>query len=200
MTQAPCPDTMGRAADPSVSMGSNLSPAVAVRDLVKTPPRPESGTFNAVDGVSFEVCRGQIFGFLGPDGAGKTTTLEIIEGLTEPTSGRAGVLGLDSQRDRTAVKDRIGGQLQAAAYFDFLTLEEILDLFGSFYTPWPSGPQRERRLARLVRPLGSRCVSTGPGALLDEPVDPDSAEPLGETFVGPAALVHQPVPQHAVGH
>src|SRR5918996_1273383 len=51
MMRAACPDTMGRAADPSVSMGSNLSPAVAVRDLVKTYPRPEGGTFNAVDGI-----------------------------------------------------------------------------------------------------------------------------------------------------
>ena len=107
--------------------------AVQVRDLVKTFPAPGGGTLRAVDGVSFDVRGGEVFGFLGPNGAGKTTTLEIIEGLQSPTSGSTRVLGLDSQRDRNPMKERIGVQLQAGAYFDFLTLEEILDLFGSFY-------------------------------------------------------------------
>ena len=107
--------------------------AVEVTDLVKTFPKPGGGTLTAVDGVSFEVFRGEVFGFLGPNGAGKTTTLEIIEGLQSPTGGSTRVLGLDSQRDRTQMKEQIGVQLQAGAYFDYLTLEEILKLFGSFY-------------------------------------------------------------------
>jgi len=107
--------------------------AVEVRDLVKVFPAPGGGTLTAVDHVSFEVRRGEVFGFLGPNGAGKTTTLEIIEGLQEPTAGATRVLGLDSVRDRAEMKQRIGVQLQAGAYFDHLTLEEILDLFGSFY-------------------------------------------------------------------
>jgi ABC-2 type transport system ATP-binding protein len=107
--------------------------AVQVRDLVKTFPAPGGGTLRAVDGVSFEVFRGEVFGFLGPNGAGKTTTLEIIEGLQSPTSGATSVLGLDSQHDRSRMKEVIGIQLQAGAYFDYLTLQEILDLFGSFY-------------------------------------------------------------------
>jgi ABC-2 type transport system ATP-binding protein len=111
----------------------DLEVAVEVRDLVKTFPAPGGGTLTAVARVSFTVARGEVFGFLGPNGAGKTTTLEIAEGLQPPTAGRTLVLGLDSQRDRHRVKERIGVQLQAGAYFDFLTLEEILDLFGSFY-------------------------------------------------------------------
>jgi ABC-2 type transport system ATP-binding protein len=107
--------------------------AVEVLDLVKTFKAPGGGTLTAVDGVSFEVGEGEVFGFLGPNGAGKTTTLEIIEGLQAPTSGSTRVLGLDSHRDNTRMKERIGVQLQAGAYFDFLTLEEILELFGSFY-------------------------------------------------------------------
>ncbi len=107
--------------------------AVVVEDLVRRFKAPGGGTLSAVDGVSFDVRRGEVFGFLGPNGAGKTTTLEIIEGLQSPTSGRTSVLGLDSVRDRARMKERIGVQLQAGAYFDFLTLEEILDLFGSFY-------------------------------------------------------------------
>jgi ABC-2 type transport system ATP-binding protein len=107
--------------------------AVEVNDLVKVFPAPGGGTLTAVDGVSFSVRQGEVFGFLGPNGAGKTTTLEIIEGLQSPTSGTTRALGLDSQKDRTRMKERIGVQLQAGAYFDFLTLEEILELFGSFY-------------------------------------------------------------------
>jgi ABC-2 type transport system ATP-binding protein len=113
--------------------GVDVETAVEVRDLVKVFPAPGGGTLAAVDEVTFEVRRGEVFGLLGPNGAGKTTTLEIIEGLQSPTSGHTSVLGLDSARDRDRMKERIGVQLQAGAYFDFLTLEEILDLFGSFY-------------------------------------------------------------------
>jgi len=107
--------------------------AVEVEDLVKIFPAPGGEELRAVDGISFTVHVGEIFGILGPNGAGKTTTLEIVEGLREPTSGRTAVLGLDSRRDRAAMKELIGVQLQASAYFDNLTLTEILDLFGSFY-------------------------------------------------------------------
>jgi ABC-2 type transport system ATP-binding protein len=120
--------------------------SIAVKDLVKAYSRPDGGAFNAVDGVSFEVRRGEVFGFLGPNGAGKTTTLEIIEGIREPSGGRAAVLGLDSVQDRTEVKTRIGVQLQAGAYFNFLTLEEILALFGSFY---PKRREPEELLDRV---------------------------------------------------
>ena len=91
------------------------------------------GELSAVDGVSFGVRRGEIFGILGPNGAGKTTTLECIEGLVKPTAGKTAVLGIDTQRQPETVKERIGVQLQASAYFDNLTLKEILDLFGMFY-------------------------------------------------------------------
>ena len=91
------------------------------------------GDIVAVDGVSFAVRRGETFGIVGPNGAGKTTTLEIIEGLRRPDAGQVRVLGLDPQRQAREVKQRIGVQLQASAYFDFLTLREILDLFGAFY-------------------------------------------------------------------
>ncbi len=110
-----------------------LAPAVRVCDLVKTYPHPEGGAFNAVDGLSFEVAPGEVFGILGPNGAGKSTTLEIIEGLKSPTSGTSTVLGLDSRADRAAMKTRIGVQLQASSYFEYLTLHELLALFGSFY-------------------------------------------------------------------
>ena len=111
-----------------------MQPAVDVRSLVKTYPDPEGGSFNAVDGISFSVHEGEVFGILGPNGAGKTTTLEIIEGLKPATSGDAEVLGIDVAENTNRVKDRIGVQLQASSYFEQLTLTEILELFGSFYS------------------------------------------------------------------
>ncbi len=101
---------------------------IEVKGLVK-----RYGSLTAVDDISFTVHRGEIFGILGPNGAGKTTTLEIIEGLQRPTTGQTLVLGIDTHRNPAAVKERIGVQIQASAYFDYLTLDEILTLFGSFY-------------------------------------------------------------------
>ena len=105
-----------------------LGTVIQVDDLSKS-----YGDLKAVDGVSFAVERGEVFGILGPNGAGKTTTLECIEGLVEPTAGKTVVLGFDTQRQPEKVKERIGVQLQASAYFDYLTLKEILELFGMFY-------------------------------------------------------------------
>ncbi|MFA6082198.1 MAG: ABC transporter ATP-binding protein [Patescibacteria group bacterium] len=91
------------------------------------------GSLKAVDNISFEVKKGEIFGLLGENGAGKTTTLEMIEGLRKPTSGEIKVLNFDIRHDLSKIKHIIGVQLQSSAYFGFLTLVEILDLFGSFY-------------------------------------------------------------------
>lgn len=101
---------------------------IEVNNLVK-----RYGSITAIDDISFSVSSGEIFGILGPNGAGKTTTMEIIEGLQKPTSGSTSVLGIDTQREPNKIKERIGVQLQASAFFDLLTLKEILTLFGSFY-------------------------------------------------------------------
>jgi len=124
-------------------------PAVEVRDLVKVYPRPGGGSLRALDGITFEVRAGEFFGFLGPNGAGKTTALEIIEGIRRPTSGEVRVLGVDPRREPDRVKRVIGVQLQAASYFSLLTIEEILELFGSFYP-------RRRSPAELLDLVGLR--------------------------------------------
>ena len=107
---------------------NEASPVIAVADL-----RKSYGAIHAVDGVSFEVRRGEVFGLLGPNGAGKTTTIEIIEGLRAPDSGSVHILGIDVTRHPDALKERIGVQLQTAALYPNLTVEELIDLFGSFY-------------------------------------------------------------------
>jgi len=89
----------------------------------------------AVNGISFHVEQGEIFGLLGENGAGKTTTLEIIEGLRKPSEGKIQILGIDvSERYSDGIKQNIGVQLQSSAYYTFLNLKEILELFGSFYS------------------------------------------------------------------
>jgi ABC-2 type transport system ATP-binding protein len=87
----------------------------------------------AVDDVSFTVDEGEIFGILGPNGAGKTTTVECVEGLRTPDRGAISVLGLDPQRDRAEVTQRLGVQLQDGQLPERLRVAEALDLYASFY-------------------------------------------------------------------
>jgi ABC-2 type transport system ATP-binding protein len=87
----------------------------------------------AVQDVSFTVELGEIFGIVGPNGAGKTTTVECIAGLRAPDSGMVRVLGLDPQRDRSALTQRVGVQLQQSQLPDKITVWEVLNLYRSFY-------------------------------------------------------------------
>jgi len=105
-----------------------LENIIQVQDL-----RKSYGDLKAVDGISFGVSVGEVFGILGPNGAGKTTTVEILEGMRVPDSGIAVVNGIDVRKDPRAVKKIIGIQLQSSAFFDRLSLVEILDVMASLY-------------------------------------------------------------------
>jgi ABC-2 type transport system ATP-binding protein len=105
-----------------------MKKVIEVENLTK-----KYGKLTAVDDISFYVEKGEVFGLLGENGAGKTTTMEMIEGLRKPTGGKISVLGLDTRRNLDKVKEKIGVQLQSSAYFKYLNLTEILELFGSFY-------------------------------------------------------------------
>ena len=87
----------------------------------------------AVHDVSFVVEPGEIFGIVGPNGSGKTTTVESIEGLRTPDAGEIRVLGLDPRRDRAELRTRMGIQLQETQLPDRLKVWEALDLYASFY-------------------------------------------------------------------
>lgn len=104
------------------------NPIIKVINLRKQYP-----SITAVDGISFEVYKGEIFGLLGPNGAGKTTTLEIIETLRGKTSGEVFVNGYSIDKNRDAIKQCIGVQLQAASYYPNLTLSQLLSLFEGLY-------------------------------------------------------------------
>lgn len=91
------------------------------------------GDFTAVDRISFSVNRGEIFGFLGANGAGKTTAMRMLCGLSRPSAGRATVAGFDIAREPEEVKRHIGYMSQKFSLYDDLTVEENLRLFGGIY-------------------------------------------------------------------
>ena len=91
------------------------------------------GDFVAVDDVSFDVRQGQIFGFLGANGAGKSTTIRMLCGLLRPTSGTAIVGGIDVSRDPEAVKLRIGYMSQKFSLYEALTVDQNIRFFGGIY-------------------------------------------------------------------
>ena len=105
-----------------------MTTAIEVRGLTKA----YAGT-TVVRDISFAVECGEIFGIIGPNGAGKTTTAECIEGLRRPDAGQVSVLGLDPVRDRDALRERLGVQLQDTGLPERLRVGEALRLYSSFY-------------------------------------------------------------------
>jgi ABC-2 type transport system ATP-binding protein len=91
------------------------------------------GRFRAVDHLTFGVRRGEVFGFLGANGAGKSTTIRMLCGLLAPTSGRALVDGLDVARQRTAVKQRIGYMSQRFSLYELLTVDQNIRFYAGLY-------------------------------------------------------------------
>jgi len=104
------------------------------------------GRIAAVQDVSFSVGEGEIFGILGPNGAGKTTTVECISGLRRHEGGTITVLGLDPQRDRDALREVVGVQLQEGSMRSELKVWELVHLFASFYR----NPRDETELIDLL--------------------------------------------------
>jgi len=99
------------------------------------------GSVVAVDDISFKVYEGEIFGIVGLNGAGKTTSIECIEGIRQPDGGQIQVLGLDPQQDGYALRKRIGIQLQQSQLQDRLKVWEALHLFAAFYVHSVDGQQ-----------------------------------------------------------
>ncbi|MEQ9405611.1 MAG: ABC transporter ATP-binding protein [Cyclobacteriaceae bacterium] len=101
---------------------------IEVEDLTKM-----FGDFRAVDAITFHVKRGEIFGFLGANGAGKTTAMKMLIGISNPTSGRARVAGFDVFSKAEKVKANIGYMSQKFALYDDLTVKENITFFGGIY-------------------------------------------------------------------
>src|SRR6188472_3568644 len=138
MSASPMRDWSGRLAD---------KPSITVRDLTR-----RFGQFVAVDDLSFDVARGEIFGFLGSNGAGKSTTIRMLSGLLRPTSGTAIVGGIDVSTDPEGVKQRIGYMSQRFSLYELLTVDQNIRFFGGIYG---LGPERlAQRRAFVVEMAG----------------------------------------------
>jgi len=121
--------------------------AVATRDLTR-----RFGNFTAVDRVSFRIPAGSVFGFLGPNGSGKTTTIRMLCGILEPTSGSAEILGMDLHSGREAIKANLGYMSQKFSLYDDLTAAENLDFYAGLFS-LPRALARER-IDEVVRMAG----------------------------------------------
>ncbi|MCD6067929.1 MAG: Sulfate-transporting ATPase [Bacteroidetes bacterium] len=106
----------------------NNPPVISCKDLSK-----KFGSFTAVDNISFEVKAGEIFGFLGANGAGKTTAMRMFCGLSIPTSGAATVAGFDVFKDTEKIKKNIGYMSQKFSLYEDLTVAENITFFGGIY-------------------------------------------------------------------
>ncbi len=106
----------------------NIEQVIKVDRLTK-----RFGNFTAVDNISFEVFKGEIFGFLGANGAGKTTAMKMLCGLSKPTSGKGSVAGYDIEKESEKVKANIGYMSQKFSLYDDLKVWENFRLFGGIY-------------------------------------------------------------------
>lgn len=151
--------------------------AIIARDLTRM-----FGDFTAVDHISFEVGRGEIFGFLGANGAGKTTAIRMLTGLLLPTEGEASVAGLNVYTEPDKIKRRIGYMSQKFSLYEDLTVRENIRLYGGIYGL--TDRQIEQKTASLLKML----EMTG---MRDKKIE---SLPLGwkQKLAFSVALIHEP--------
>ena len=106
----------------------NKETVISVNNLTR-----KFGSFTAVDNISFDISAGEVVGYLGPNGSGKTTTFRMLLGLLAPTSGNATVLGYDAYRQTEEVRKRVGYMSQKFAIYDDLTVWENLEFYAGVY-------------------------------------------------------------------
>lgn len=124
-----------------------MEKAITCKNLTK-----QFGDFKAVDSISFDVEQGEIFGFLGANGAGKTTAMRILCGLSYPTSGEATVAGYDVYKQQEKIKKNIGYMSQKFSLYDNLTILENIEFYGGVYGV--SRPEIKTRSNELISTLG----------------------------------------------
>ncbi|HEY4307506.1 MAG TPA: ABC transporter ATP-binding protein [Gemmatimonadaceae bacterium] len=151
--------------------------AIESKELTRT-----FGSFTAVDHITFDVKPGEVFGFLGANGAGKTTAIRILTGLLRPTSGSAKVAGFDVATQSESIKRVIGYMSQRFSLYDDLTIRENIELYGGIYEI--SKNDLKERIERILERLGLGHAGN----------DPVKSIPLGwkQKLAFSVALLHQP--------
>ena len=122
-------------------------PAIRVTNLTK-----RFGAFTAVNRINFEVHRGEIFGFLGPNGSGKTTTIRMVLGLMKPSSGSAEILGMQVNGDIQKIRPRVGYMSQRFSLYNDLTVLQNLNFYGAAYGI--SNPELQTRIKDALAMAG----------------------------------------------
>ena len=107
---------------------ADQTPTILVKNLTK-----KFGNFTAVNNINFEVRQGEIFGFLGPNGSGKTTSIRMMLGLLQPTSGSVEVLGMDIRNNASKIRPRVGYMSQRFSLYNDLTVMQNLRFYGAAY-------------------------------------------------------------------
>ena len=128
---------------------------IVVDDLVKS-----FGDFHAVNHITFRVHRGEIFGFLGANGAGKTTAMRILTGLSQPTAGKATVAGFDCATEYEQIKKHIGYMSQKFSLYEDMTIRENIRLFGGIYGM--KGEDIKTKSEELISRLGLQQHANAP--------------------------------------
>jgi ABC-2 type transport system ATP-binding protein len=126
-------------------------PVITIHDLTK-----RFGDFTAVNNINFEVRRGEIFGFLGPNGSGKTTTIRMMLGLMTPTSGSTEILGMKVNGDTRKIRPRVGYMSQRFSLYNDLTVLQNLNFYGAAYGLATSELQRRINEALSMAGLEGR--------------------------------------------
>lgn len=155
----------------------NQEKIIEVKNLTK-----KFDSFTAVKSVSFDVFKGEIFGFLGANGAGKTTAMKMLIGISKPTSGEAKVAGFDVKKNTEMVKKSIGYMSQKFSMYDDLTIKENITFFGGIYGL--SKVRIKEKTTQLIAELG-----------LEDSVDKlVGSLPLGwkQKLSFSVALIHEP--------
>ncbi|HLN55136.1 MAG TPA: ABC transporter ATP-binding protein, partial [Bacteroidales bacterium] len=153
------------------------TPVISVKNLYK-----KFGSFTANEDLTFEVYAGEIFGFLGANGAGKTTAIRILSGLSSPTSGKVIVAGFDAGKEPENIKRSIGYMCQKFSLYEDLTVNENIALYGGIYGL--SRDQIRKRTGQLLERLDFHRYSNSIIASL----------PLGlkQKLAFSVAIIHEP--------
>jgi ABC-2 type transport system ATP-binding protein len=143
--------------DAGVLKMNNNGYSIEVKDLTK-----KFGDFTAVNSINFSIKKGEIFGFLGPNGSGKTTTIRMLIGLMDPTSGAATVAGFDVAKQGEQVKKVIGYMSQKFSLYDDLTVSENIEFFAGVYqTKREMRDERREEVIKIAELFGKENTLTG---------------------------------------